>query len=125
MTWIMPERWSTPEQLAASDLVQWAAHPMEMGTPPEEIEHMATYLINFEGEEVAVFLFRFREFPKPWAPSEGWMAGIAGPYTDGERVGNPWSAFAPWDSKSPEEHFKKLIASVSWCDITDNDEAPQ
>jgi hypothetical protein len=120
-TQLMPERWATSQELAASDLVQWASHPNEIRTPPEEIELMETFRVDLEGEELEVFLFRFREFPKPWAPSQGWMAGIAGPFRDGESLGSPWSAFDRWDSMSPDEHFKKLIKNSCCCKIEDNE----
>jgi hypothetical protein len=61
-----------------------------------------------DGEEDFVYLFRFREYPKPWEPGEGWMAGIAGPIRDGESQGSPWSSFKRWDSMSPGDHFQKL-----------------
>jgi hypothetical protein len=98
---LMPARWRQPELLAASDLCHWAAHPNELGAPPEEVELMAE--IPIEGEPEKVYLFRFREYPKPWEPGEGWMAGIAGTNE------SPWSSFKRWDSMTPEEHFEKLF----------------
>jgi hypothetical protein len=114
---LMPPTWATAQQLATSDMVWWASHPNELGTPPEDVELMATCGVDLEGEQLEVFVFRFREYPKPWAPSEGWMAGIAGPFREGESLGSPWSAFDTWDSMSPEAHFKKLIASACWCEV--------
>jgi hypothetical protein len=110
---LMPEHWSTPEQLAASEFSRWASHPMELGTPPEEIELMESFPVQVDGGTADVYLFRFREFPKPWEPGEGWMAGIAGPFRDGEAIGSPWSRFEQWDSLSPEEHFLKLRGDVA------------
>lgn len=116
MEWLMPERWSAPEQLAASDLVRWAAHPNELGVPPEEIELMERFLVAGEVHaKDEVYLFRFREYPKPWAPGEGWMAGIAGPIRDGQAQESPWSSFKRWDSMSPREHFEKLYYRGGSC----------
>jgi hypothetical protein len=117
MEWLMPERWSTPEELAASDLARWAAHPNELGVPPEEIELMERFQVPGHGLHASdeVYLFRFREYPRPWAPGEGWMAGIAGPIRDGESLGSPWSSFARWDSLSPADHFKKLYRGGGCC----------
>ena len=112
---LMPERWATSEELASSDLIRWAANPMEIGYPPEEIELMNRFPVDIDDEQFEAYLFRFREFPKPSAPSQGWMAGIAGPYCDGERIGRPWSAFKAWDSMSPRDHFVKLFSTVSSC----------
>jgi hypothetical protein len=99
---LMPERWSTPEQLAASEFSRWVSHPMELGVPPEEIELMGTFPVRTGGGTDDVCLFRFREFPKPWEPGEGWMAGIAGPFRDGEAIGSSWSSFERWDSRAAE-----------------------
>ena len=109
MKWLMPEPWCNPEMLASSDLVRWAAHPNELGVPPEEIELMKTFRVaSDEGPSEHVYLFRFREYARPWAPGEGWMAGIAGPIRDGEALDSPWSSFTRWDSMSPDQHFNKL-----------------
>jgi hypothetical protein len=97
---MMPARWAKPEVLAASDLCRWAAHPNELGFPPEEVQFAGG--VRVEGTEDMVYLFRFREYPKPWEPGEGWMAGIAG------TADSPWSSFKKWDSMTPQEHFDKL-----------------
>jgi hypothetical protein len=112
---LMPLRWFSPELLAASELSRWVSHPLEHGVPPEEVELMGTFQVEIEGRSEDVYLFRFREYPKPWEAGEGWTAGIAGPYRDGQVIGSCWSAFESWDSKSPAEHFVKLYASVNRC----------
>jgi hypothetical protein len=109
----MPERWSMPEFLAASELSNWASHPMELGVPPEEIELAKIFSVEISGEKQDIYLFRFREYSKRGEPGEGWMARIAGPYKDGEALLSPWSSFDRWDSLTPEEHFKKLYAVVN------------
>ena len=106
---LMPEPWAHPIYLAQSDLCGWAAHPNELGVCPDEIELMMRCQIESDKPEPdEVYLFRFREYPKPWEPGEGWMAGIAGPIVDGESQDSPWSSFKRWDSMSPDEHFEKL-----------------
>jgi hypothetical protein len=110
--WLMPEEWAQPWMLAASDLCHWAAHPNELGAPPEEVEPMATFALAPSTE---VYLFRFREYPKPWEAGEGWMAGIAGPIVDGVSQSSPWSSFKRWDSMTPQQHFMKLYYRDSNC----------
>lgn len=106
---LMPEQWADPVQLAASDLCAWASHPNELGVAPTEVEPMMVFSVESEdGVEEDVYLFRFREYPKPWEPSEGWMAGIAGPIRQGESEDSPWSSFTKWNEMSPEEHFDAL-----------------
>jgi len=112
---LMPEKWSTPALLAESQLSVWASNPCELGALPEEVELMGTFPVEAENQTLNVFLFRFREYPKPWEAGEGWMAGIAGPYRNGESIGSPWSAFERWDSRSPEEHFARLYWRNRTC----------
>src|SRR5262249_22679752 len=107
---LMSAEWASPEALAASELSRWLSHPNELGVPPEEIELVDIFAVptdESETETEEVYLFRFREYPKPWEPGEGWMAGIAGPYRDG-RVKSPWSSFRRWDSMSPQDHVVML-----------------
>ena len=112
MEWMMPETWSKPEMLAASELSRWIAHPMELGVHPEEIELMGSFPIMADSGLAEAFLFRFREYPKPWESSEGWMAGIAGPFRDGTLIGFCCSRFESWDSRTPEDHFFELSEHV-------------
>ncbi len=64
-TSLMPSDWATPEALAASALTAWAAHPSELGTPPEQIGLMDSFPVEVEGATLDVYLFRFREYPNP------------------------------------------------------------
>jgi hypothetical protein len=105
----MPARWAAPEKLAESALSRWLSRPTELGTFPENIELVERFPVEDDtGKSDDAYLFRFREFPKPWEPGEGWMAGIAGPYRDGVALGSPWSSFRAWNSMSPSEHFDLL-----------------
>jgi hypothetical protein len=112
MEWLMPEEWSTPAALAASELSRWISDPSELGAPPEEIELMASYPVNYDGIDHDLYLFRFREYPKPWEDGDGWMAGIAGPFRDGEAISSCWSSFESWRSRTAQEHFHKLRSGV-------------
>jgi len=73
--------------------------------------------VEMEGRPEDVYLFRFREYPKHWEAGEGWTAGIAGPYRDGQAIGTCWSALESWDSKSHIEHVAKSYASVNSCGL--------
>jgi hypothetical protein len=118
LTRLMPPNWAATEALAASALTVWAAHPSELGTPPEQIELMDVFPVEVEGDMLAVYLFRFREYPKPWVPGEGWKAGIAGPFRDGQELMSPWSSFETWDSMSPQDHFEKLYRRPGACRLS-------
>lgn len=106
---IMPTHWSTPAILAASDLSKWASSPFELNAPPEEIECMGSFPVDMQGQIEDMYLFRFREFPKPSEPGEGWFAAVAGPFRDGKSLRSPWSRFERWDSRTPTEHITKLL----------------
>ena len=106
---MMPKCWAETEQLAVSAFVCWVGHPCELGHPPEDIEIKGRFVVEIGRQDASAYLLRFREYPKPWLPSEGWAAGIAGPFANGEELRSPWSCFDPWDSMSGEEHFHKLF----------------
>jgi hypothetical protein len=114
---LMPERWAEPQHLAVSAFVDWAAHPNELGVPPEDIEIKGTFAVEIDGQDAEMYLLRFREYPKPWVPGEGWMSGIAGPFLNVVELLSPWSDFDPWDSMSPEEHYHKLSHHRTGCDV--------
>ena len=59
-----------------------------------------------------VYLFRFREFAKPWEAGDGWVAGIAGPIRDGESQESPWSPFDEWDSMTPRPKFLRGLDGI-------------
>jgi hypothetical protein len=111
---LMPERWATPIALSASDLTRWLTSATELNAIPEEMEYVESYWVKDDDDVVdQVHLFKFREFPKPWEPGEGWMAGLAGPYKDGEQLDSPWSQFRRWDSMEPYDHFDMLYQRTS------------
>jgi hypothetical protein len=105
---MMPACWSEPEQLAESSFIDWASHFLETGEPPQEIQLMGVFPTSGHEGILDAYLFRFRECPQPSKPDEGWMAAVAGPFYRGEGLNSPWSAYDPWDSMSPKEHFAKL-----------------
>jgi hypothetical protein len=63
MEFLMPEQWTTPDQLAASELSRWIAHPMELGICPEEIELIQTFPAKVDHRTLDVYLFRFANSP--------------------------------------------------------------
>lgn len=106
---LFPSKYRTPEAMAEGDLVLWLDHPNELGTVPDEIELMATLPLPAPGlEHQRYFLFRYRTNPPHWAAKDGWLAGVAGPFSlDGPAASaapGTFSRFEPFDSKTPEEH---------------------
>lgn len=110
-TQLYPARFRTQAALAESDLVNWLIHPTELGRAPDEIELVTT--IPFDTETDAgwadYYLFRFRTEPPHWSARYGWLAGVSGPFLRKDQptiqaLGDTFSAFTPWDRKSPLEH---------------------
>jgi hypothetical protein len=112
---LMPGHWARPEQLAASDLACWVSHPRELNAAPEEIELMLRVPVQYDSEDLDAYLFRFRQYPKPWEEDSGWLAGVAGPFQRGKPVKAPFSCFDPWDALTPEDHFEKLFLRGGGC----------
>lgn len=108
---LFPDRFRTQEALAESDMVHWLTFPTELARVPDEIELMAVVPIDTGTPDgfLDSYVFRFRTHPPHWAAKDGWMAGVAGPFLRDDApstrsYGGTFSAFAPWDSQTPEGH---------------------
>ena len=109
---LLPEKYLTQAALAESDMVHWLTYPTELGRVPDEIELMKVFPIDtgLTGGIYDYYLFRFRTHEPHWAAKNGWIAGISGPFRRDEQpstdaLGDTFSTFDKWDSKSPEEHI--------------------
>ncbi|MFO7569363.1 MAG: hypothetical protein R6W75_06155 [Smithellaceae bacterium] len=111
---LFPSEYSNPSQLAESHLVVWLRHPNELGADPDEIELAADVVRNEGGppQNRHYYVFKFRTKPPHWAAKDGWMAGVAGPYIDGEPLiyapNLVFSQLEAFDSVTPEEHLAKI-----------------
>ncbi len=109
---LFPAQYHTLGAIGESDLVRWLLHPNELGSKPDEIEAVTTIERSDNGKTYRFVVFRFRTQPPHWAAEQGWLAGIAGPYWDGEdpdgSPGRVFSKFEQFDSKSPEQHFEDI-----------------
>lgn len=113
---LFPIAYRTPEAMAEADLVLWLTHPNELDAPPAEIELMAKVPApepDLDGHHY--FVFRYRTHPPHWAAEDGWMAGIAGPFTadgsESQSVSGTFSRFEPYESRTPEEHVRVTRSS--------------
>ena len=114
---LFPAKYLTAEAMAEADLVAWLCHPHELGAPPDEMELMAT--IPSPGEEFAnhrYFVFRYRTKPPHWAASEGWLAGVAGPFpvmgAPSSSARGTFSRFEAWGARTPAEHVRVTHEAV-------------
>jgi hypothetical protein len=116
---LMPAEHRTQQALAESELVEWLAYPSELGRPPAAIEFAE--LVSAETDEGALDLYVFRFRAEGGRPRRGtWFAGVAGPYRREDAPttrggGMTFSAFEPWDKRSPLDHAE-LVAQIleSW-----------
>jgi hypothetical protein len=111
---LFPEQYSEIHKIAESHLVVWLLHPNELRSAPDEIQ-LAEVFEREEGDpprKCRFFVFKFRTHPPHWAAEDGWMAGVAGPYWDGEKPlhspGGVFSELESFDAFSPEEHLERL-----------------
>ena len=114
---LFPAKYLTAETMAEADLVAWLCHPNELAAPPDEIELMAT--VPSPGEEFAdhrYFVFRYRTKPPHWAASQGWLAGVAGPFpvmgAPSSSARGTFSRFEAWDARTPAEHVRVTHEAV-------------
>jgi len=110
-TELMPSKYLEQAYFAESDMVNWLAHPAEIGRTPHEIELMVTF-VSEDGAE-RYYLFRFRSHEPHPAAVDGWMAGLSGPFESGTKwkkgtFSETFSNFTKWDEKTPEEHFDDI-----------------
>ena len=117
---LFPAKWATQKALAEAEMVRWLTFPTELGRGPDDIELMKVVSEDFGPPNGVLewYLFRFRTQPPHWSAKYGWIAGVAGPFKKADApstaaYGDTFSAFARWDSKTPEQHIayvRMLIA---------------
>jgi len=111
---LFPERFSSQEAFAESEMVEWLSFPTELDSAPDEIELTGMVSRQRETDCFDYYVFRFRVSEPHWAADDGWMAGMAGPYRRSPRpspegLGATFSKFKKWDEKTNEEHVSDLL----------------
>lgn len=119
---MFPEEFRTIEKIAESDLVRWLMHPNELQTAPSAIELLCQADVTEAGKHGRCFLFRFRVDAPHWAADRGWMAGIAGPFWDGDAQPGAgrrtFSELTPYATMSDGEHVRFLQAAATKWGLT-------
>ena len=113
---LFPAEHRTLAAIGESDLVFWLLHPNELAAAPDEIELVKEVERELGGRRMRFLVFRYRVHPPHWAAGDGWMAGVAGPYCDGEEPlgppGGVFSEFEPIDSRTPEQHVDHVVQRI-------------
>ena len=109
---LFPTKYRTVAAIGESDLTMWLLHPNELGAIPDEIEAMKEIVREEDGKRYRFVVLRFRTKPPHWASKNGWMAGVAGPYWEGEEAIEPapgvFSKFEAYESRPAETHFEEI-----------------
>ncbi len=99
---LFPQQYMTRVLAAESHLANWLEFPTELDAIPDEMEHLQTVTIDFDGKNehfVHYEVFRFKTHAPNRAAKYGWMLGVAGPYFDESE---------PYDNAS--DTFSRLIS---------------
>ena len=112
---LMPPEHRTQEALAEAEIVEWLTYPAELGRPPTAIEFAELVSADTEDGPVDLYVFRFRA-ERGRLRRGKWFAGVAGPYRREDAPttrggGMTFSAFEPWDERSPLDHAE-LVAEI-------------
>lgn len=113
---IFPVSFRSIDKVAESDLARWLMHQNELGAAPSEMELIRTIAVGGDSKIGSLMLFRFRTDPPHWASKSGWMAGVAGPYWDGDEPPDfaqaTFSELTPFDRLTVEQHLTLLSEAV-------------
>lgn len=99
---LFPQSYNTIEKGAESSLANWLEFPTELDACPDEIELEEKVTIDFDGNNVYYYVFKFRTNEPHWASKDGWMLGVVGPYFDDSRPYDFTSTFSRINSKLGE-----------------------
>ena len=109
---LFPAEYQTLESIAESDLVRWLMHPNELAAAPAQVQHVRTIAVEQEEKSGSFLLFKFFCEPPHWAAERGWMAGVAGPYWEGEEFtdggSNTFSELTPFEEMTEAQHIEFL-----------------
>ena len=112
---LFPQKYRTQEAFAESNMVDWLCYPTELGQAPDKMELMKVVPMDLGPPQglTKYYVFRFRVLPPHPYAKDGWLAGVAGPFAQKEApttngLGHTFSAFEKSESKSPEEHVRRI-----------------
>lgn len=109
-TELMPATYASEAMIAESNMVEWLSDPRELMREPDEIELMKVVERDTKAGRGNYYIYRYRTYEPHFSAKDGWQAGYAGPYLKTKPLHeytemNAFSAFTPWEEKSPEQHL--------------------
>ncbi|KAF2512617.1 hypothetical protein [Flavobacterium foetidum] len=111
-TELFPEFYHTIEKGAESHLANWLEFPTELDACPDKIELEEKVRIDFDGNNVFYYVFKFLTNEPHWASKNGWMFGVVGPYFDDSQPYD--SAGATFSRLTPKESGISVEDEVKW-----------
>lgn len=99
---LFPDYFNTIEKGAESNLANWLEFPTELDACPDEMELEEKVTVDFDGNNVYYYVFKFRTNDPHWASKDGWMLGVVGPYFDDSKPYDFTSVFSRLSSKLNE-----------------------
>lgn len=86
-------------------LLQWLAHPSELGYVPADMR----YVGEFEMNGLTYFMFQFRP-----QLDDAWLLGVCGGYEADEltHCGHVWSKFEPYNETTAEAECRHMVEGV-------------
>jgi hypothetical protein len=108
-----PARFANQPALAEAVMVQWLEYPTELGSAPDEIEQLHVEQMQDSSGAADLYVFRFRTHEPHWAAKDGWMIGVAGPFSRPEQpttraLGMTFSRF----DKSADKPLADLVKDI-------------
>ena len=112
-TELFPEIYYTIEKGAESHLANWLEFPTELDSCPDKIELEEKVRIDFDGNNVFYYVFKFLTNEPHWASITGWMFGVVGPYFDDSQpydfAGSTFSRLTPKESEISAQDEAKWV----------------
>ncbi|MBE8725365.1 hypothetical protein [Flavobacterium hungaricum] len=99
---LFPDVFNTIEKGAETDLANWLEFPTELDACPDEIELEEKVTIDFDGNNVFYYVFKFKTYEPHWASKNDWMLGVVGPYFDDSTPYDFTTVFSRLSSKYGE-----------------------
>jgi hypothetical protein len=114
---LFPKEYYTIEKSAESNLCNWLLFPTELDACPDEIEYLKKVTIDFDGNNVYYYVFKFRVNEPHWAAKNGWMLGVVGPFfNDSNPYDFPSATFSrlsKLEEVKPEDEVKWVHENIS------------
>lgn len=108
---LFPARYLDTASQGEAELAYWLMHPNELQDAPEQIELVESIVtaLGDEGERGEFLVFRYTMRQGHWAAKDGWLLGVAGPYSQDDVPYSGAGAFSRAGDKYGEVGPNELV----------------